>query len=299
MTLTRRTALGAAALPWLAGCATPLPLGAGPSARDDGAASLLAESAQAHGLAAFRALKDVSIGYDGRWRPLIGRVQPEVVDAGYRVRAEERMLPAAGVHAQVHTGPLGTKQVVRTRPWPASAGSSARDLGRVGVWRNGVPDTTASSTQAAALVADGYLLFLLGPLWLAGAPLPMARAGRERVDGVACDLVQVWLAPGLGLVEADRVALCIDPATGLMRRVRFTLEGFPGTRGAVAEVDTFEHVRRFGVAWPMRSYERVVHPIALPAHDWHVTGLEVDRGFGVADLDGPALRGAAAAPATL
>jgi hypothetical protein len=127
----------------------------------------------------------------------------------------------------------------------------------------------------------------------------MARAGRERVDGIACDVVQVWLAPGLGLIEADRIALCIDPATGLMRRVRFTLEGFPGTRGAVAEVDTFEHVRRFGVAWPMRSYERVVHPIALPAHDWHVTGLEVDRGFGVADLDGPALRGAAAAPARL
>ena len=126
-----------------------------------------------------------------------------------------------------------------------------------------------------------------------------ARAGRERVDGIACDVVQVWLAPGLGLIEADRIGLCIDPATGLMRRVRFTLEGFPGTRGAVAEVDTFEHVRRFGVAWPMRSYERVVHPIALPAHDWHVTGLEVDRGFGVADLDGPALQGAAAAPARL
>ena len=32
-------------------------------------------------------------------------------------------------------------------------------------------------------------------------------------------------------------------------------EGFAGTRGAVAEVDTFDHQRRFDVLWPMRTYE--------------------------------------------
>ena len=56
-----------------------------------------------------------------------------------------------------------------------------------------------------------------------------------------------------------------------MRRVRFTFEGFGGTRGAVAQVDTFEHKRRFGVVWPIRSYEEVVHPLRLPAHDWRIT----------------------------
>lgn len=40
-------------------------------------------------------------------------------------------------------------------------------------------------------------------------------------------------------------------------------------RAAVAEVDTFEHARRFGVLWPMRSYERLVHPLPLPVHDWN------------------------------
>ena len=77
----------------------------------------------------------------------------------------------------------------------------------------------------------------------------------------------------------------------------FTLEGFAGTRGAVAEVDTFDHERRFGVVWPMRSYERVVHPIALPAHDWRITGLDVNRGYGSSELSGPEFTGSAAAPA--
>ena len=47
----------------------------------------------------------------------------------------------------------------------------------------------------------------------------------------------------------------------------------------------------------MRSYERIVHPIALPAHDWRITGLDVNRGYTASDLNGPAFSGAAAAPA--
>jgi hypothetical protein len=105
------------------------------------------------------------------------------------------------------------------------------------------------------------------------------------------------MRPGLGQVALDRVAVCIDASSGLTRRVRFTLEGNANTRGAVAEVDTFDHERRFGVMWPMRSYEEVVHPIRLPAHDWHVTGLDVNRGHAAAALLGPDFSGAAAAPA--
>jgi len=47
----------------------------------------------------------------------------------------------------------------------------------------------------------------------------------------------------------------------------------------------------------MRSYERVVHPLPLPAHDWHIAGLDVNRGFGPTDLAGPSFGGSAAAPA--
>lgn len=61
---------------------------------------------------------------------------------------------------------------------------------------------------------------------------------------------------------------------------------------------TFEHGRRFGALWPIRSYEEVVYPLRLPALDWRICGLDVNRGYGVADSGGPELTGVAAAPAT-
>jgi hypothetical protein len=167
----------------------------------------------------------------------------------------------------------------------------------VAVWYDGQPSRDNARLAASALVAECYGLFLLGPLWLAGRGLPAQMAGTERVNGRLCDVVQVAMTPGLGRVTADRVAVCIDRDDAVTRRLRFTLEGFERTRGAVAEVDTFEHQRRFGVLWPMRSYEEVVHPLRLPAHDWYVTGLDVNRGYGVDALRGPAFTGAAAAPA--
>jgi hypothetical protein len=41
----------------------------------------------------------------------------------------------------------------------------------------------------------------------------------------------------------------------------------------------------------------VIHPLPLPAHDWRITGLDVNRGYDAAALAGPAFTGAAAAPA--
>src|SRR5829696_4564195 len=108
--LTRRAALGLAVLPWLAGCSTPLPLTTNP-VEDTAAARRLRESADAHGLAAYRALTDINVSYSGEWRPLIDRIQPELVDAGFRGSSEERVLPRVGVVAQSYTGPLGRKQV--------------------------------------------------------------------------------------------------------------------------------------------------------------------------------------------
>ena len=285
-------AAGTAALPWLAGCSTPLPLNTSAPASADGAARLLA-SAQAHGLAAYRNLTDINVSYGGQWRPLINRVQPEVVDAGYRGAAQDRLLPALGVVAQSHTGELGRKHVFWQRPGPGLAAVP----GEVGVWFNGVASTSEPLRTAAAVVAECYGLFLLGPLWLADRGLPAWLDGTERVDGRLCDVLHLWLRPGLGPVPADRVTLCIDRADDTTRRMRFTLEGFAGTRGAVAQTDTFEHQRRFGVLWPMRLFESVVHPLYLPAHDWFVSGLDVNRGHGMQALRGPAFTGAAAAPA--
>lgn len=289
--LTRRALLGTLALPWLSGCTTPLPLGRPPSG-DVAAATRLRESAQAHGLAAYRTLTDINVSYVGQWRPLVGRIQPEVVDAGFRASSQERLMPATGVCGQTYTGPLGKKHVA----WRGGR-RSAGDLGEVAVWFNDVRSTDAAAQRAAALVAEGYGLFLLGPLWIVDRGLPMLFASAERVDGRICDVVDVWLSPGLGQVASDRVAVCIDRKDGIVRRLRFTLEGFANTQGAVAEVDTFDHEQRFGVTWPMRSYERIVHPVSLPAHDWHVTGLDVNRGYAAEALSGPMFTGLAAAPA--
>ena len=294
--LPRRTflALGLGTLPFYSGCGTPLPLTAQPAATPaaTAGAARLAESAAQHGLAAYRQLTNINIGYDGQWRPLIDRIQPVVVDKGYRGSSQERLLPAAGVNAQAYRGPAGSKQV-----WWRRGSGGAGALGEVAVWFNGQRSNDPAVAAAAALVAECYGLFLLGPLWLAGRGLAAELAGTERVHGRLCDVVNVWLRPGLGQVVQDRVAVCIDRDDAITRRVRFTLEGFVSTRGAVAETDTFEHERHFGVLWPMRSYEEVVHPLRVPAHDWYVTGLDVNRGYDASALAGPQFSGEAAAPA--
>lgn len=285
---TRRRFLGAtAALPWLAGCGTPLPLADANSAGAPGNAdALLRQSAEAHGLGAYRELHDINVRYEGQWRPLIDRVQPVIVDKAFRGSSEERLIPAAGLIAQAYAGSAGGKHVVwRRAREPAVAGE-------VAVWFNDQRTSDEQALDAAALVAEGYGLFLLGPLWLAGGAHPSSHAGSATVDGRTCDVVDVRLRPGLGHSTVDRVQLYID-SSGWMRRVRFTLEGFAGTRGAVAQVDTFDHERRFGVLWPMRSYEEVVHPVRMPAHDWRITGLDVDRGYQASDVMGARFVGAA------
>ena len=196
--LTRRAALGLAVLPLFAGCSTPLPLIARPPG-DAAAAKRLQESAEAHGLTAYRALTDINVSYSGEWRPLINRIQPELVDAGFRGDSQERLIPMAGVVAQAYTGPLGRKQV----SWRRSR-TSSNETGEVAVWFNGVLSSNPAAQDTAALVAEGYALFLLGPLWLANRDLPMQLAGTERVDDRLCDVVNVWLSPGLGKAATDR-----------------------------------------------------------------------------------------------
>ena len=291
--LTRRATFGMALLPLFTGCSTPLPLGSRPSS-EAAAARRLQESAEAHGLAAYRTLTDINVSYSGEWRPLINRIQPELVDAGFRGTSEERLMPNAGVVAQAYTGPLGRKKV----SWSRSR-KAPNETGEVAVWFNGVLSSDPAALDTAALVAEGYALFLLGPLWLVNLDLPMQLAGTERVDDRLCDVINVWLSPGLGKAATDRLSLYIDRADNITRRMRFTLEGFAGTRGAVAEVDTFEHARRFGVLWPMRSYERLVHPLPLPVHDWRITGLDVNRGYSSKDVLALEFTGAAARPATV
>ncbi len=293
----RRLLLASLALPLLDGCTAPLtPL--------DGAATtpevqaLLQAGVRAHGLPALAAINDISVGYDGSFNGLVNRIQPELVDAGFRGPSQDRLLLRDGIAAQASTGASGAKLVLRD----AGAGRP----GTVRVWYNGAE--TADNTprrDAAAIVADCYSLFLLGPMLLAGAwaarPPTLAVFGAERITVAGqdhdCDVLRVRLAPGLGLSEADDLALYLDRAEHLMRRVRFTLNGFEPTRAALAEVDAWGYLPLHGIRWPTRFKERLLRPLPLSVHDWHMTGLDVNRGLDRGTVTGPALTGAAAPPA--
>ena len=272
----------------LPGCASPLSPSLD-STTSAAARDVLMASAKAHGIDALGKLRDLSISYTGEWRPVVDRLQPALVDASFRQGSQERLLLREGLVAQSHRGPGGTKQVVRRTDPPPQ--------GEVRVWVNDEVARDTDRRNAAALVADGYSLFLLGPMLLAGRPLPMALTGVEAVGGFECDVVQMRLAPGLGFSAADRIAMFIDRRERLMRRVRFTLDGLESTRGAIAEVETFDHVRLHGVRWPTRFLERLLRPLPLPVHDWRLTGLDVDRGMTASELSGPVFTGAAVAPA--
>ena len=284
----RRTLLAAGlAAPMLSllhGCAQPLPVSL-TSRPTPAAQSLLNESAQAHGLTAFKAAADVSVAYDGVWRALIDKIQPVLVDPAFRGKSEERMLLRDGVIGQAHTGPGGRKFVAR-RP-------AAHAFGEVRVWFNGEEARDTERRAAAALVADAYRLFLFGPMLLVERNLVLELGDVEWVNEHSCDVLRVQLAPGLGHSNVDQLAVYIDRKERLMRRVRFSLEGLESTKGSAAEVETFDHLALHGMRLPTRFFERMVRPMRMPVHDWKLTGLDVNRGFTAADLAGPEFAGAA------
>ena len=281
-----RFVIVALALPLLAACAgrgipQPIVEGEQPAAR-----AILAASAEAHGLAAWNQLQDVSVAYAGDWYGLVARLQPTLIDAGFRQGSEERLLlgsrPLVG---QQHAGPAGGKHVLR-----AATG--------VQVSYDGVPAADPEVLAAAALVADGYRMFLNGPFHFLDGNAHLETAGSETVDGLACDVILAVRRPGHGLSAEDRYLLYIDRDQRWLRRIRFTMEGLAATRGAVAEVDFLEHRRMAGVIWPVRSHERLKKPIPdLPVHDWRLVGFDVNRGMTAADLAVPGFAGHARAPA--
>ena len=268
----------------LQGCAQRLPVSLSSQATPAGQ-SLLKESAAAHGVSAFSALSDLNVSYDGVWRALIDKLQPVLVDPAFRGKSEERMLLRDGVIGQAHTGPGGRKFVAR-RP-------SSHPFGEVRVWYNSEEVKDSERRAAAALVADGYRLFLLGPMLLMNRNLVIELGDVEAVNEHSCDVLRIQLAPGLGHSNVDQVALFIDRKERLMRRVRFSLEGLESTKGAAAEVETFDHQTLHGMRLPTRFFERLVRPVRMPVHDWKLIGLDVNRGYSAADIAGPELGGSA------
>ncbi len=289
--------LASLALPLLQGCTAPLPPLQGGGASSE-AQALLAASAAAHGLPALASVHDISVRYAGHWRGLVGILVPVLVDSGFRGTSEERLLLPDRLMAQSYTGPSGHKEVVRR--------TAADSQGEVRAWFNGQDSHDEAQRDAAALVADGYSLFLLGPMLLAGQwgadrSLTMQLSTPETItvggQEYACDVLRVDMAPGIGLSGGDELALFIDRGERLMRRVRFTLNGLGVTQGAVAEVDTWAHVTLQGVRWPTRFHEHLRRPLSIPVHDWQMEGLDLNRGLLPADLTSPVLAGRALRPA--
>jgi hypothetical protein len=298
---TRRQAilsgLSVPLMPLAGGCRATLPPGSAASS-DQEAFALLHDSARAHGLAAYTRINDLNVRYAGHWRRLVGILQPVLTDSGFRGGSEERLLLHDGIIAQSHLGPKGHKQVVRTH--------ASNDGGSVQVWFNGEQAQDRDRMDAAALVAEAYSLFLMGPMLLVVNENPRrvmqpALAGtaevRQARHSYPCDVLRLSVSPGLGNSDSDQLAIYIDRETRLMRRVRMTINGLESTRGALVDIDTFEHRSLHGILWPTAFHERLLRPAPLDVHEWRLTGLDVDRGESRAEISGPAFAGKAVPPA--
>lgn len=227
---------------------------------------------------------DINLSTDGQWYQAIQRIQPIVSDAGFRVTSEERYRPREGLYAVHHQGPLGTKQVVRT---PAG----------ITVYYNGKRETDPVKIRATAMTNDAFRMFHFGPSFIKQRSTAMVRIADQRENGRNYRLVLATVEPGFGDAARDQVVLWIDAQTSRLFRVHMTLNGFETTQGAHVDTTFLEYRQVGAYLLPVRFQERVRGPIRIDAHDWHTTGIDLDRGWSAADIGSAAFEGEAAPPA--
>jgi len=279
-------ALGAAVMLVSAGCATRFPDATRSAAASEPSAAqaIFEQCLAAHGGDIRTYAADLNLSIDGTWSTLIQRIQPIVTDSAYRITAQERYRPSDQLHAVWWQGPAGTKKVLRT---PTT----------VEVSYNGIRELDEKKLQAAAMTADAFQLFHLGPSFLKMRGAAFVRLDDARESGVTYQRLHTTLSPGFGFSPADDVVIWIDPRTSRLFRVHLTLNGFETTRGAHVDT-TFLEYRQVGrMLVPTRFSERVRGPIRIHAHDWWMTGADLARGWDETAVSGPDLAGAAAAPA--
>lgn len=225
---------------------------------------------------------DINMSTDGHWHALIQRVQPVISDAGFRVTSQERYRPRDGIYAVHHEGPLGDKQVIRT---PAG----------ITVYYNGVRETDPVKLRATALTNDAFLLFHFGPTFIKARTIAISRLPDSRESSQRYYRLIATLSPGFGEAKRDQVVLWINAQTHLLYRVHFTLNGFETTQGAHVDT-TFLAYRKLGrFMLPVQFNERVRGPLRIPAHEWHTTEMDLDRGWQPADVEREHFTGAAEA----
>lgn len=270
----------------LAGCAAFPQARPGTSFADQlSAAEVFDRTLAAHGGDIREYPGDINIATDGRWYSLIQRIQPVVSDASFRVTSEERFRPRDGIYAIRHSGPAGNKYVLRT---PSG----------ISVHYNGVAvDAEDERLRATAMTNDAFQLFHFGPSFVKHRATTMIRLPDTREDGREYRRILATLSPGFGESDADQVVLWIDTETSRLFRVHMTLEGFETTRGAHVDTTFLAYHQVGPFLLPSRFSERVRGPLRIMAHEWHVTGVDLDRGWTDADVSGPDFSGRAAAPA--
>lgn len=255
----------------------PLPKGA---ASQPEALALLAQAQQAHGKTAFMALKDINVSYTGTWFTAITKIQPAITDIAFRQTSQERMLMADGVIAQIHSGPGGEKTVIED----SKVRVAGQKNGALSIWYNQQPHTGAAQMAASHIVLHAYQLFLYPAFYVQRASL-LELTGSDVVNGRPCDKLLAVLRPGIGNSPEDRVQLCIDTEDKRVRSTWLTLEGSEPSKGAVVSVVYDKFVEVGGVIWPTHFFETVVRPLAgLAAHDFSLSGLDVNRGLTRADF---------------
>ena len=246
----------------LGGCAATFPSFDDAPPGADAPTALLEASIAAHGGYLWDDLAAIRVSYTGNWGRAIRFIQPEIVDYDYRKSSVEELDLENDVLVQRHTGPEGEKLVRR--------GTDSID-----VEYDGEASTDEDTLLAAALVADAYALFLTGPSWIKrrGAELRAIEPAEE--DGRTYERLIARVEPGIGQSPGDDVVLWIDGETKELFRIHFTLEGFPGTRGAHVDV-TYSEPRDFdGYRFPTHFVERVRGPIRAFAHEWDLLELEL------------------------
>lgn len=290
----------------LTGCINPLPGKVGAEVSDPAALALLTESAEAHGGDAnFAAVQEIDVRYDGEWLNNVWKLQPMLVDRGYRKSSSESIAYGVGwpTVTQRHEGSDGVKLV----RWPANLpGYEALEGGAMVLYDDQPvedPEERVRKEEAAAMVAEAYRMFLTGPFYFTqretvsigssdykwGGAFSGSRMRGQitavmskpaTVLGAECDQVLVELRPGFGTSEVDRVQIAIDRETKYVRRVRFSLDGFRKTAGATADVEMSGYTEVDGLIFPTQFLEIVTHPIDREVHRWEAESIKVRRSSG-------------------
>lgn len=283
MPVTRSRQLGLLTLVLsLAGCATPFPSsnGSPPAATGEGN-RLFQQTLRAHGGERLAQLQDLNVALDGDWKFLITRIQPLVTDHRYRVRSEERLQPTTGLYAADYQGPAGRKTVYR-------------DPTQTRVYYDGEESLDVDVRQSTALTADSFALFLLGPLAHRLQGQSFERLPDQQERGRQYHRLHTVLQPGIGESERDELVLWIDAETQRTYRLHITLEGYRTTRGAHVDVTYLDYLTIDGFVLPTHFNERVRGPIAINAHRWWLTGLDLNRGWNPASVQSATWQGRAA-----